>query len=72
MQLFECCFGIGEIAQLAGRIGAAAGIHAGHIVTSEPDSPHRAADKIKAELKAARDRQAAAAAANGNPPGPTK
>src|SRR6201995_1468444 len=34
------------------------------------DQPTR--DKIKAELKAARDRQAAAAAANGTPPGPAK
>lgn len=32
------------------RIAAAAGFHAGHIVTGEPDSPHLAADKIKAEL----------------------
>jgi carboxymethylenebutenolidase len=32
------------------RIGAAACIHGGHIVTGEPNSPHLAASKIKAEL----------------------
>jgi carboxymethylenebutenolidase len=32
------------------RIAAAASIHGGHIVTGEPDSPHRSADRIKAEL----------------------
>lgn len=32
------------------RIGAAASFHGGHLVTGEPDSPHLAADKIKAEL----------------------
>jgi carboxymethylenebutenolidase len=32
------------------RIAAAASIHGGYIATGEPDSPHRSADKIKAEL----------------------
>lgn len=32
------------------RIGAAASFHGGHLITGEPDSPHLAADKIKAEL----------------------
>ncbi len=32
------------------RIGAAASIHGGHLVTGEPDSPHAKADRIRARV----------------------
>jgi carboxymethylenebutenolidase len=35
---------------LGARVGAAASIHPGRLVTDQPDSPHRHLDEIKAEL----------------------
>lgn len=32
------------------RVGAAASIHGGHLATTEPDSPHLQADKIRAHI----------------------
>ncbi|MFL5321942.1 MAG: dienelactone hydrolase family protein [Myxococcaceae bacterium] len=48
------CMG-GRLAYMAAanfpdRVGAAAGFHAGHLVTDQPDSPHLLADKVKARL----------------------
>ncbi|EYF04143.1 Dienelactone hydrolase [Chondromyces apiculatus DSM 436] len=54
MGIFGYCMG-GRFAFMAAahfpeRIGAAASIHGGNLVTAAPDSPHRDADRIKARL----------------------
>ena len=43
-------FAFTAAAEFPERIGAAASIHGGHLVTAAPDSPHLAAERIEAPL----------------------
>jgi carboxymethylenebutenolidase len=43
-------YAINAAMQFAGRVKAAASIYGTHLVTDQPDSPHLAAEKTKAEL----------------------